>query len=77
MKAKAAVIIVTIYLFVYVGLFAADSSVTVLSYMFLASPLLILWMVYTVLKDEYEYAELEDGQEWGYRDKARDELGMF
>ncbi|MBS7563566.1 hypothetical protein KHS38_04030 [Mucilaginibacter sp. Bleaf8] len=74
---KTAVITVTLFLFIYTALFSTGLSVTILSYMFLASPFLLIWMVYTVLKDDYKYPELAEGDEWGYRDKAKDTLGMF
>jgi len=78
MKAKPAVIIATLYLVVYVILFQTALSVTVLSYLFLISPFLMIWLVYTVLRDvSEEYPELGEDEEWGYRDKPKDQLGRF
>ncbi|MDB5135094.1 MAG: hypothetical protein JWP37_1697 [Mucilaginibacter sp.] len=34
-------------------------------------------MVYSILTDRREYPELEENEECGYRDKAKDELGIF
>ena len=46
--------------------------------MFLFSPVLVAWMVYTVIKyGKYSGKELDEGEEWGYEDKSRDELGFF
>ena len=78
MSAKAVVSILTIYLITYVILFVTGFSVTIAMYMFLTSPILLVWMVYSILTDEqYEYPDLGDNEEWGYRDKAKSELGIF
>ena len=78
MNAKTAVSILTIYLITYVILFVTGFSVTIAIYMFLVYPVLLVWMVYSVLTDEqYEYHDLGDNEEWGYRDKAKNELGIF
>jgi hypothetical protein len=78
MKAKLAVSLLTIYLLVYVGLFAAGASITLLAWMFVVSPFLLVGTVYIVLKDNAEhYPQLPEGEEWGYRDKSKDELGLF
>jgi hypothetical protein len=78
MNAKAAVSILTIYLTGYVIVFAAGFSITLLAYLFLASPVLIIAMIYLVLKDNScQYPELGENEEWGYRDKDKNELGLF
>lgn len=78
MKAISAVIIATLYLIIYVILFRTGISFTILSYLFLISPFLMIWLVYTVIRDHYEkYPELGEDEEWGYRDKPRDQLGRF
>ena len=78
MNAKTAVSILTIYLITYVILFVTGFSVTIAIYMFLVYPVLLVWMVYSVLTDEqYEYPDLGDNEEWGYLYKAKNELGIF
>ena len=78
MKAKVAVAILTIYLVVYVALFTAQASLTLLAVMFLASPVLLILTVFIVLMDDSSgYPELDEGEAWGYLDKNKDELGMF
>lgn len=78
MKAKTAVIIATAYLVLYAALFQAGLNITILSLLFLFSPLVIIWVVYTVLKgDSPQYPELKDDEEWGYADVSKDHLGMF
>jgi hypothetical protein len=43
--------------------------------MFLLSPFLVLWMVYSIIKHGvYKGKELEENEEWGYADKERKEF---
>lgn len=78
MKAKTAVIILTIYLIVYAAFFQTGLSITLLAFMFLLSPVLVIWTVYLVLRDGTDkYPELDKVDEWGYLNKAKDELGLF
>lgn len=78
MNAKGAILTATFYLAAYIYLFATEALIEVLALMFLVSPFLIAGMVYMVLKDtRYKYPELNEGEEWGYRDKAKPDLGVF
>lgn len=76
-KAEGAVITVTAYLMVFVLMLETGTSVYALPYLLIASPFLLIWMVYSILTDRREYPELEENEEWGYRNKAKEELGMF
>lgn len=68
----------TIYLVAYVIVFAAGYYVTLLACMFLVSPVLLIATVYFVLSDTTDtYSELGEGDEWGYSDKNKGELGVF
>jgi len=68
----------TIYLVAYVIVFATGYYVTLLACMFLASPVLLIGIVYFVLTDTTDtYPELGEGEEWGYRNKDKSELGVF
>lgn len=41
-------------------------------------PVLIVWMVYSVLKYGHSTAaDLQESEEWGYADKKKDELRTF
>lgn len=72
------VIFVTAYLVVYTMLFHAGASFNILGTMFLLSPVLVIWMVYTVLKyGKFEGKELKEGEEWGYSDRSKETLGVF
>lgn len=75
---KLATVFVTLYLIVYTLLHQYGASLSVLSAMFLASPFLVIWMAYTILKHaSYDGRELNEDEEYGYQDKSKDELGVF
>lgn len=75
---RFATIFVTTYLIIYTLMHQAGASLKVLGLMFLASPFLVIWMAYTILRyAEYNGRELQPGEEWVYGDKEKDELGMF
>ena len=78
MNAKAAVSMLTIYLVAYVIIFATGHYINLLTYIYLASPVLLIATVYFVLTDtKSSYPELDEGEEWGYRDKNKSDLGIF
>jgi hypothetical protein len=78
MNAKNAIGTVSLYLVIYVVLFFSGCSMLILACMFLVSPFLLIGMVYFVLKDDsYQYPELKEGDEWGYRDRKKETLGLF
>jgi hypothetical protein len=78
MNAKAAVSMLTIYLVAYLIVFATGYYVTLLACMFLMSPVLLIATVYFLLTDStHDYPELGEGEEWGYSDKDKGELGVF
>lgn len=71
------VYLVTFYLLVYIILLQFETTVSYAIIMLLFSPLLICWMVYSVLKDDkYNGTELGD-DEFGYQDKTKADLGVF
>ena len=76
-KDIVSVSLATFYLFIYWELLQFENTRDYAIVMFLISPLVILWMVFTVLKNgKYNGPQLED-KEFGYQDKGKDELGMF
>lgn len=77
MKSKIAIITVTIYL-VIVCFFANADTVSVFSeILFLLTPVALVIMVIVILRDDSRfYPELGE-QEWGYRDKGKDDLGVL
>ena len=75
---KLVTLFVTLYLIIYTLLHQSGASLKVLGAMFLASPFLVIWMAYTILKyGSYNGRELAENEEWGYQDKNKDELGVF
>lgn len=71
-------LLVTLYLIIYSLLHQSGASLQLLGAMFLASPFLVIWMAYTILKyASYNGPELKEDEEWGYQDKNKDELGVF
>ena len=76
-KDIVAIYFVTIYLIVYIILMHFETTVEYAIVMSLFSPLLICWMVYSVLRHgKYNGPELGD-DEFGYQDKTKDDLGVF
>jgi hypothetical protein len=74
MKAKTAIIILTIYLIIYICLFVANISISGFSYLLLIAPILLVLVVYLIIIDDgYNYPVLRK-KEWGY--KANDKFGL-
>lgn len=72
-----AVSIVTLILFIYIGLLRFESTRSIAIFLFLISPFLIVWMVYIVLrKGSYDGKELGD-EEFGYCDRDKNKMGVF
>jgi hypothetical protein len=72
-----AVILVTVYLFIYITLLQFESTQQYGLFMLPLSPFLIGWMVYTVLKHgKFDGPELGN-DEFGYQDKRKEDLGVF
>ncbi len=71
------VTITTIALFVF-AIAVFTENIQVAQVIFMLSPLLIIWMVYSVVRfGKYKSRELTDNEEWGYADKGTDELNTF
>ena len=74
-NAVRAVIIMTAYLVIYIVLFAIKAPHQILAVLFLLSPFLVVYTVYTVLKDQrFKYPELGPQEEWGYFDRPRETI---
>jgi hypothetical protein len=72
-----AILLATMYLLIYVVLFDSGASLQIMSAMFVLSPLPVLIMVYQILHNAtYHGKELEEGEEFGYSDKKKEELGF-
>ena len=78
MKAKSAILLLTAYLVICTVLSQLGISFVWGALMYLLAPVLIIWMVYTVLTDDSQYyPELNEKDAWGYRDKRKEELGLM
>lgn len=70
--------VVTTCLVIYQVLCTLGIATDLIYIIFFISPLLIIWMVLTILKDnKTKVKDLKDGEEWGYRDIEKDSLGVF
>lgn len=77
-NATVAATIVSIYLLLYIILLHSEASLQLMSVLFFFSPVMVIYMVYTVLRyGKYEGKELSSDEEWGYQDKMKDDLGTF
>lgn len=60
---------VTAYLVIFVVISRLYPDLSLLLTLYSISPLLVIWMVYTVIRyGSYSGRELREGQEWGYED---------
>jgi len=72
-----AVSAVSIYLLIFL-ISVSYGAINLASFLFLFSPLLVLWMVYTVIRyGVYTGKELADDEEWGYEDRKKEDHGVF
>ncbi|MBL7740776.1 MAG: hypothetical protein JNK14_16270 [Chitinophagaceae bacterium] len=73
-----AVHIASVLLLLYVLLLTFNAPISITRLLFVLSPFLVIWMVISVLRSKtFTGKELDEGEEWGYADKKKDELGMF
>jgi hypothetical protein len=60
----------TCYLTIYVILLSVEKYWDIAFSMFLFSPVVVIWLVYTIVRyGKYTGKELEAGQEYGYEDR--------
>ena len=77
MKSKIAVTALTIYMAVVYFFANGEAFSLFLEILYLLIPVALISMVLIVLKDKSRpYPELGN-QEWGYRDKDKNDLGML
>ena len=68
---------VTAMLVLYTILTALNAPIRITSFLFMISPVLIIWMVVSVLRAKSYVKDLADGEEWGYADKKKEDLTVF
>ncbi|HEY8400128.1 MAG TPA: hypothetical protein VIK89_02640 [Cytophagaceae bacterium] len=70
---KFPIIVVSLYLLLYTISPYLNIPVKIIYLMFALSPLLLIWMVYSILKfGKYNGRALREGEEWGYSDLPED-----
>ena len=75
---KFSIFLVTLYLLVFVIAGRLGTPLPVMFFMFSASPFLILWMVYTVIRyGKHSGKDLKPNEEWAYGDVPKEKLGTF
>lgn len=63
------IIVVTCFLFIYTALAFLNPGSSAVATMFILSPFMLIWLVYSVLKFGKPPRELKEGEEFGYSDK--------
>lgn len=77
MKAGTAVTITTLYLVLFYALLYSNAPIVFTGIVFLTMPIVMILMVLVILTDDSKkYPELSPGDEWGYRDKSKEDLGI-
>lgn len=67
MKATTAILIATLYLLAFIISIHIQVSESLVYVLFAFSPIILIWLAFTVLKDRSEkYPEMNEDQEWGY-----------
>ena len=75
---KIPVITVSGLLLLYIFLRATSYLPGIAGFIYSVSPLLVAWLVYNVIRlGKKNGEELKQDDEWGYADKAREDLDMF
>ncbi|GEO11566.1 hypothetical protein [Segetibacter aerophilus] len=68
---KFSTVFVTLYLIVYTIMLRLEVSLSVSLFMFSISPILVIWMAYTIVRyASYNGRELKENEEYGYQDKT-------
>lgn len=68
----------TAYLIIYVATLQFEQYFNLAEYLFYLSPIPLLWLVITVLRDKkFVSRELGEGEEFGYGDKEKTDLKTF
>jgi hypothetical protein len=78
MKTIISIALATLFLFTMTALGYTGTAPVLCAFIYLFSPIVIIAMVYLVLTEKgYDYPELAEGEEWGYRDREKSKLGIF
>ena len=73
-----AVAAVTVILLIYCIVIGFNISLPVAYLIFGISPILIAWLVYTIIRfGKYKGKEFDTGEEWGYQDWTKQDLDIL
>ena len=72
-----AAVVVTVFLLAYCIMLHVPALLMYAEMMLMVSPLLVVWMAYAILKDTRHESRELNGDEFGYSDKDKNELGIF
>jgi hypothetical protein len=74
---KISVIAGSVHLVAYCICLSSESLYPIAWYLFLIYPFLLAWVIFTILRPgEYSVDEL-NGEEFGYGDRQKNQLGVF
>ncbi|HLG39558.1 MAG TPA: hypothetical protein VI461_07810 [Chitinophagaceae bacterium] len=77
-KTPIAVYITTTILILYCLSALVNAPFRITAALFFIFPFFVVWMVLSVLKSKTgNIKELAEGEEWGYADKRKEDLGTF
>ncbi len=72
------VTVVSLLLLVYCILIGFQLAPTVIIIIFIASPFLVIWLVYQVIRyGKQDVPKLPEDDEWGYADTSKEDLDTF
>ena len=76
-RANFSILFASLYLLLFLVLLHTSYDKAVWS-LFLLSPLVVIYMVYSVLRyGVYTGTELKEGEEWGYEDVDKESAGFL
>ena len=73
----ASVITGSIYLVVYCICLSSESLYPIAWILFFLYPCLLLWVIFTILRPGDDPVQELNGEEFGYGDKQKNQLGIF
>lgn len=70
-KPAIATLLSSLYMLIYLVFFSMNNFNVVFP-MFLAAPVVLIWLAYTIIRfGKYNDKDLREDEEWGYSDKPR------
>jgi len=77
-KPAFAVVVASMLLLVYVVFINTEGLLPFAFFIFGISPVVLIWLAYTIIRyGTFSGKDLQEGEEWGYQDKNKDELWVL